>query len=184
MKNIQNRTKLFLDSEFTGLHQNTTFISLALVDQDNNYFYAEFNDYEKTHIDQWLETNVLDNLLFNEHKEFILKENNSINIKNDTENILFELNNWLLNYDSIEIWLDVLAYDWVLFCNLYGHALNIPSNIYYIPLDLSTLFYIKNIDPDTSREEFVGDVESIQKINKHNALHDAFVIKHCVQKLL
>jgi uncharacterized protein YprB with RNaseH-like and TPR domain len=34
-------TKLFLDTEFTGLHQNTTLISIGLIADTGDTFYAE-----------------------------------------------------------------------------------------------------------------------------------------------
>ena len=79
----------------------------------------------------------------------------------------------------IEVWSDCLSYDWVLFNQLFEN--NLPNNIYYIPFDICTLFKIKNIDPDISREEFT---ENKIKSKKHNALHDAFVIKECYDKLI
>lgn len=34
--------KLFFDTEFTGLTQNTSLISLTIVDENDRTFYAEF----------------------------------------------------------------------------------------------------------------------------------------------
>ena len=39
--------KVFFDTEFTGLHRNTTLISIGLVSEDGRTFYAEFNDYDR-----------------------------------------------------------------------------------------------------------------------------------------
>lgn len=172
-------TKIFLDSEFTGLHQKTTLISLALVDENGCSFYAEFTDYDESQIDHWLQEHVIDNLLFSENCLF--KNDNSISMRGNREEILFELKNWLLTYDRIEIWSDCLSYDWVLFCDLFGHAFNVPNNVYYIPFDICTLFKIKNIDPDISREWFI---ENNSQDHKHNALYDASVIKRCYEKLI
>lgn len=58
--------KIFLDSEFTGLVQNTSLISLGLIDENNNSFYAEFTDYNKNLIDKWLCKNVISNLCLSE----------------------------------------------------------------------------------------------------------------------
>ena len=60
-------TRIFLDTEFTGLHQHTTLISLALVSESGEEFYAEFNDYDRNQVDDWLEHNVIRHL---EMKEF------------------------------------------------------------------------------------------------------------------
>lgn len=50
-----------------------------------------------------------------------------------------------------------------------------------IPFDLCTLFKVKGIDPDVSREEFVGMTKGSQK---HNALWDAKVIRECYLKAI
>ena len=48
------KTKIFFDTEFTGLHQNTTLISIGLVSECGKTFYAEFNDYDFNQVDDWL----------------------------------------------------------------------------------------------------------------------------------
>ena len=68
----------------------------------------------------------------------------------------------------------------VLFNDIFGTAFDIPKNIYYIPFDLSTLLYVKGIDPDINREEFANMKDGSQK---HNALWDAKVIKRCFELL-
>jgi hypothetical protein len=77
------------------------------------------------------------------------------------------------------MWSDCLAYDWVLFCQLWRGAFNIPKVVYYIPFDLATVFRVTGNDPDVNREEFAG-IEGA----KHNALHDARVIKACYDRLV
>ncbi|WP_376716592.1 hypothetical protein [Vagococcus carniphilus] len=54
--------KVFFDTEFTGLHKDTTLISIGLIAENGNKFYAEFTDYDKTQIDDWLQENVINNL--------------------------------------------------------------------------------------------------------------------------
>ena len=101
--------------------------------------------------------------------------------KNNSGAIRFYLENWLLSFnENIEVWSDCLAYDWVLFCELFGGALKVPSFISYIPFDICTLMKLKGIDPDVNREEFAG----IEPEGKHNALVDSRVIKACYEKLM
>ena len=45
---------MFFDSEFTGLRQDTTLISIGLVAEDGSMFYAEFTDYDKNQVFDWL----------------------------------------------------------------------------------------------------------------------------------
>jgi hypothetical protein len=180
------KTKIFFDTEFTGLHQNTTLISIGLISECGKTFYAEFTDYDKNQIDNWLQENVINNLKFN-NKElqtqstipFLTEGFNYIGFGNK-ETIKNYLIEWLSQFKEVEIWSDCLSYDWVLFNEIFGHAFNIPKNIYYIPFDICTLFQVKRIDPDISREIFSEMTEGSQK---HNALWDAKVIKECYYKL-
>lgn len=174
-------TKVFLDTEFTGLHKNTTLISIGLVAEDGKTFYGEFADYDKSQIDSWLQENVINNTLFLKDKdnEDSCTKLNKYQHVGATNTIRADLKDWFTQYDSIEMWSDCLAYDWVLFNDLFGHAFNIPKNVYYIPFDICTLFKLKGIDPDINREEFAGMTGT-----KHNALHDAKVIKACYDKLI
>ena len=59
--------KIFFDTEFTGLHQNTTLISIGLISECGKTFYAEFTDYDKSQIDDWLQENVINNLILEPH---------------------------------------------------------------------------------------------------------------------
>ena len=60
-----DKTQVFLDIEFTGLHQNTTPISLGLVGMDDNSFYGEFEDYDKSQTNEWIDKNIIPYLLMN-----------------------------------------------------------------------------------------------------------------------
>ncbi len=156
--------KIFFDTEFTGLKKDTELLSIGLVTETWEEFYAELYDYRKWNIDSWVEENVLAHFTWENsvwHTE--LKE---------------QLSEWFDKFEDIEMWSDCLAYDWVLFNNIFGTAFDIPKNIYYIPFDICTLFKMKWIDPDINREEFSGI-----EWKKHNALHDARVIKWCYDKL-
>ena len=175
-----SKTKIFFDTEFTGLHQKTTLISIGLISECGKTFYAEFNDYDGSQIDEWLRTNVIDNLQYNGIYQKLDKTKESVSYKSTTENIKVMLTEWFEQFKEVEIWSDCLSYDWVLFNQIFGHALNIPKNVYYIPFDICTLFQVKGIDPDISREQFSEMTEASQK---HNALWDAKVIRECYRKL-
>lgn len=54
---------LFMDAEFTGLRKDTTLISLGIVAEDGKKFYAEFTDYDENQCNQWINDNVINNLL-------------------------------------------------------------------------------------------------------------------------
>jgi hypothetical protein len=160
-------TKLFFDTEFTGLHQNTTLVSIGIVAEDGRELYHHLSDYDYGQIDNWLRKNVLANL------------GSAPPIRTIQLREIIEF--FITPYERVELWGDCQSWDWVLFVNLWGHAFGVPEKIYYIPFDISTLMAAKGIDPDINREEFSGLVGNPQK---HNALWDAKVIKACYEKLV
>lgn len=193
--------KIFFDTEFTGLHQKTTLISIGLVSDCGKSFYAELTDYDKTQIDEWLQQNVIDNLIMWESDVAKLsisplpngcdaRDPDNIRMIGSIEYVKFRLTEWLTQFDSVEIWSDCLSYDWVLFNQIFGHAFKIPKNVYYIPFDICTMMKLKAVDPDINREEFItenyiGEFNPLNSIpgKKHNALYDAFIIKECYKIL-
>lgn len=178
-------TKMFLDTEFTGLHQKTTLISIGLVSENGKTFYAELNDYDRNQLDDWIRVNIIDNLQFKDqidngigHTDLISSQH--FTMCGDSFLVKEYLSEWLSQFEQIEIWSDCLSYDWVLFNNIFGHAFNIPKNVYYIPFDLSSLLKIYGYDPDLNRKEFSG----LKLETEHNALSDALIIKECYDKIM
>lgn len=171
--------KVFFDTEFTGLHQNTTLISIGMVAENGHEFYAELTDFDLSQVDEWLEKNVIANLVLPESIQSS-GGNIALDVRGNTEVVRLALIDWLSQFDDVEMWSDCLAYDWVLFCQLFGHAFKVPSNVYYIPFDICTVMKLKGVDPDISREELAGWTKGTAK---HNALWDAKVIKACYEKL-
>lgn len=187
--------KLFFDTEFTGLHKDTTLISIGIVADSGETFYCELVDYNKSQCDDWIMENVIANLkhaLPPEDEDYYYTCSNhynqsyderdgfSIDMQGTQEDLKRELTNWLAAFESVEMWSDCLAYDWVLFNHIFGHAFSIPENVYYIPFDICTMMRFKGLHPDISREEYSGLVEGGAN---HNALWDAIVIKECYKKL-
>jgi hypothetical protein len=171
--------KLFFDTEFTGLQKDTTLLSIGLISEDDRTFYAEFNDFNTEQVNEWIKENVIANLRFaNGYSWYPVLDLEHFEMKGGRHEVANALREWITQFRDVEIWSDCLAYDWVLFCDLFGGAMNIPNNIYYIPFDLSTYLKVFDKDPDVNREEFAG-IEG----KKHNALHDAKVIRACHNKL-
>ena len=133
-------TKVFFDSEFSGLHKNTTLISIGLVSECGKSFYGEFTDFDKTQIDEWLQINVIDNLLltdkitaahgswehwlsdegkYRDALDFSLanKDMSHFQCIGITDMVKNRLEKWLSQFEKIEMWSDCLSYDWVLFNN-------------------------------------------------------------------
>ena len=194
------RTKLFIDFEYTGLHQATTPISLGIISECGKTFYAEFTDYDRTQLNDWLEENIIPNtwVAINEpitSMGEVVGDSRwaDVHVFGSSDYIKPFLEKWLSQFEKIVIWSDCLAYDWVLFNQIWGHAFSIPKNIYYIAMDICTVFEMNDIDPDISREEYC-EIENFTeektkvlyndfKSVKHNALWDAFIIRECYKKL-
>ena len=184
--------KCFFDTEFTGLHKNTTLISIGIIDENGRSFYAEFTDYAHNQVDEWVQKNVIGNLILTDMTPNTIKFSEGMEtkyVKGCKKFIAKELDFWhqyiYPNYKTIqlEMWSDCLAYDWVLFNDIFGTAFDIPKNVYYIPFDICTLFKLKGIDPDINREEF-SQLTLTEEAVKHNALWDAKVIKACYERLM
>jgi hypothetical protein len=187
------KPRIYYDSEFTGLHRGSTLISIALVSETGNYFYAEFNDYAKDQVNDWIQKHVIDNLIYD--KDCLINNHPAINrdtslnqfnvqIRGSSDNIKKEVINWLkleasvLDTKQVQIYSDCYAYDWMLLVDLIaGNATEMPDYINYIPIDLSTVLWTNNIDPDISREEFSGISEN-DVTNFDISLPDVSASKH------
>lgn len=185
------RTKIFFDTEFTGLHHNTTLISIGLVAQSGETFYAELTDYDRSQVNDWIRENVIDKLKFNPGPDDPCIGSQFLNGKSikysseivgNTDALKRHLTSWLAQFGEVELWSDCLPYDWVLFNRIFGTAFDIPKNVYYIPYDICTMFWMLGVDSDVNREAFAGVTD--YKGEKHNALFDAQVIRACFNKMM
>ena len=174
--------KIFFDTEFTGLHKNTTLISIGLVAENGDKFYAELNDYDKSQVDGWLQKNVIDNLMYQ-------VGDTDYNTPywfywGDAKYIRERILAWLYKFEQIEWVSDVCHYDFVLLIDLlYGHALQMPygrhnAACHDINQDIAMHFGISEISAfDMSREKILENANIEISGKKHNALYDAEVIK-------
>ncbi len=177
---------LFFDLEFTGLHQATTLVSLGCIADNGISFYAEATDYDRSQVSPWIAENVIKNLQLHQYDNELPVIHYDINfsVLGSRRQIGKVFSDWVDQFDRVEMWGDCLAYDWVVFCELFpvineDTAERLPRNIFYIPFDICTLFKVKDIDPDISREEFSG-----LRLSKHNALDDAKIIQACYERLI
>lgn len=176
--------KIFLDTEFTGLHQHAKLLSVALVAEDDSGFYAEFNDVDYLSLNDWMQQNVVSELEFKSEERIFLEKGNSIRCKDDTENIAKHVLDWLSAFKSVEMWADVGHYDWVFFCELFGGTLHLPKNMSYMCMDLATLLRVKGYDTSISRITLLNKEEMPGNFHAHNALSDAKLGMAILKKLL
>ena len=183
--------KLFFDMEFTGLHKETTPISLGIVSEDGKTFYAEFTDYDESQCDDWITENVINKLKFElelgEHF-WEIEHDGNVEALCDRECVSYWLNKWLSQFDTIQFVSDVCHYDFVLLIDLLtngGTALDLPENIsavcHDLNMDIARHFHVSDREAfDMSREKIMNDLcgpEDIVTGDKHNSLYDAEVIR-------
>jgi hypothetical protein len=178
--------RLFMDSEFTGLHQFSTLISLAFSSESGVEFYAEFTDFDRAQCDDWLRENVLAHTRWLAEGVAEPLEQNEAGLSlclGDAGFVTARLVAWLARFPAIEVWADCPAWDWVLFCQLFGGALHLPRQISYLPRDLATLFQCRGWCADTPRAAFAGFAPDGTTGQPHNALWDARVLRACHARL-
>lgn len=194
---------VFFDTEFTGLQQNTNLISIGMIDENGRMFYGEFTDYDSDKITPWIEKNVLTNLFngdwdhFEKHFPFVQDQKNLTVSSGSSDFIKKDIEKWLLESKGsginrpIQLISDCYHYDMVLFCELFGGALLLPSYISSVCVDINQMMadYLKCTDRaafNYRRENFVTDHNPnfvIPDGLKHNSLWDAYVIKE-IYKIL
>lgn len=195
--------KIFFDTEFTGLHKDTTLISIGLIDKYGRTFYGEFSDYDESKCDNWIRENVIKHLKWSKEgpvEDFVNIYDNCWEAFGSKEYIKIVLTEWLSKYNNVELVSDCCHYDMVLFIDIFGDAWSIPDVVnpvcHDINQDIAKYFDISEREAfDLSREKIIEkvnidnqdtanhfDISKSQKIiniegDKHNALYDAKVIK-------
>lgn len=187
---------LFFDTEFTGLHKDTSLISIGIVSEDGNKFYAEFTDYDKLPVNDWIKNNVIDNLYLRRngaYEQRIEKENSpehyKMEVKGNKECVARWLTQWFSKFNSIQFVSDVCHYDFVLLIDIFGTAFDLPENVcascHDINQDIARHYGISEWEAfDKSREEIVMELCGYEvEGRKHNALYDAEVIKAVYEEI-
>lgn len=176
--------KIFFDTEFTGLVQNTKLISIGMIDENERAFYAEMDNLDIASIDPWIVNNVLEHTILYGTSTLgeILHRDDTFVTCGSYEELAKCINKWFEIYDTVELVSDVSHYDMVLFCELFGGALNLPKKIvpdcYNICQEIAKFYNCTMAEAfDKSREDFILDFYSLPDGLKHNALGDAKVIK-------
>lgn len=190
--------KIYFDTEFTGLKKDTTLVSIGLITEDGESFYAELTDFDESYKDEWFVNNVLNNLLLDEEKNakkkkktpeiFVYKTKEEYFIADKTvrgtKNVVsYELYRWLKDFVSIQLVSDVCHYDMVLFIDLFGGAFDMLPSITPACHDINQ--DIAEFCKITEREAFEKNREKLllengiqlPKGKKHNSMYDAKVIK-------
>lgn len=181
--------KIFFDTEFTGLHKDTTLISIGLVDYAGKRFYAELTDYDEGQCDDWVKENVLEHLILSGNEELkneLYGDEKATVVIGNRETVAEALREWLENHKlyGVQFVSDVCHYDMVLLIDLlWGSAVDMPDYITPFCIDVAqSMVHVTGMNEqeafDISREQFLTDRGiALPKGRKHNSLYDAELIK-------
>jgi hypothetical protein len=145
--------KYFLDTEFDETSERLFLISLALRAEDGRELYLISSEFSRADCNEWVQTHVLPKLITEttQHgKPCMLSEFPTL------------IESFIGNDYSPEFWGWISAYDWVLFCRLWGTLLNIPPTFPYNCFDCKQLVKMQGMDGIPAKEP-----------EAHNALVDA-----------
>ena len=97
---MDERKKVFFDTEFTGLHRDTTLISIGLIADTGETFYAELNDYDEVQVDDWVKENVIHKLLYapplkGKEEYLVWNKDNKVFMRGNKEEVRRYLSDWL-----------------------------------------------------------------------------------------
>lgn len=179
---------IYFDTEFESLQKDTNLISIGLVSEDGKEFYAEFKGINPKKQSTWIQENVLQHTVEygdTQVLDIVSDENNYY--VGTKEDIKYLLQDWLAQFDNIQLISDVCHYDMVLFIDIFGTAFDIPDNMcpccYDINMDIAKENGISLEDAFDINRETLIDTTRLPS-TKHNSMYDARVIKEIYTKLM
>lgn len=146
---------VYFDTEFTGLVPGTTLISIGMVAETGEHFYAEFTDYDESLCDDWVKEHVINYLWMPKNHPACIVDDKDLRkpgdemlkyVHGNSDHIASELEQWLVEipygrnddvaFEQIQLVSDVCHYDMTLLCNLFGGAMNLPARVNPVCYDL------------------------------------------------
>ena len=145
---------IFFDTEFTNLHVSSKLISIGLISEDGQEFYAEMTDtYLKSHCTDWVKDNVL-TLLDASEEQLMTRDEMAI-----------QLCAWIEGFGTpVMLACDSEAWDWRWIQKLYATSDKWPINLAQKPVILKF-----------NNEVFNAAVDGAftSGLRRHHALDDA-----------
>ena len=199
-RDITKPVRIFFNAEWVQFW-DSSLVALSFVSDCYGTFNAQFLDYEKNHITEWEQKNIIDTMVFtSEGKKYIrtnqtwIESNSetppySVDIADNKSVISRSLVKWFDQFGEIELWGDHVSQPWVLLKSLIdGHTIEhiMPGGIVQVPFDICTLFKMNGIDPLINRYEFVDHKlgkEFITTREDSTPYSSPSIIKDCYEKL-
>lgn len=140
--------RYWFDTEFIEDGKTIELISIGIISEDNREYYAISSDFEEYKSCKWVKENVL------VHLDDNIVRRTKLEIKQEV--IKF------IGSKKAEFWVYNGAYDWVVFCQLFGHIRDLPKNFPWYANDIKQFWYMLDRPKLPS-----------QLTLKHHALNDA-----------
>lgn len=173
--------KYFLDTEFIESSERKTIdlISIGIVAEDGRKYYAISTEFEASLASEWVKENVLSKLpprpgTFNptETSPRIVSESKAWKSRQQIREEIFKFTSQ--DVSPLEFWAGWAAYDWVVFCWIFGDMIDLPDGYPYNCNDIIQWMNQLRL----TREFLPPDPE-----NTHNALVDAQWVKEAYDAL-
>lgn len=173
MKKNNFNMKYFFDTEFSEYNNVIDFISIGIISEDGDTFYAESINIDEKTCNDWVKENVLSKLKFRNknvleiNKPVITKEKNKkhVELYGDNTKIKEEIIKFITKNPTFYAY--YADYDWVCFCKLFGSMINLPKDFPMFSIDIKQMMEERNLDGKW-KDKHCPDPK-----NEHNALSDA-----------
>lgn len=163
--------RYFLDTEFIEDGKTIDLISIAIVAEDGRELYMVNEDCDPTKADDWVLENVLVPMGWSPSlKKWLEPEALS---QSQKRHFLYryprqQIKQSILQFippstKGVEFWADYAAYDWVVFCQLFGKMIDLPDHFPMFCHDLQQAL----------KEFSAGGFRIPDNPNEHDALFDA-----------
>ncbi|MDJ0723726.1 MAG: 3'-5' exoribonuclease [Prochloraceae cyanobacterium] len=138
--------KIFIDTEFIEDGKTIDLISIGMINEDGEEYYAINLDCKFDRANDWVKENVFPPIGIKLEKEFnyikFPKEKTLLDYYKNKPVIAKEVELFLRGNNGdrdIEIWCDYGHYDYVVICQLYGKMINLPNIFPYYFNDIQSL---------------------------------------------
>ena len=160
----------YIDTEFIEAPCMIDLISLALVSEDGRELYMISSEFDESKASDWVKENVIAKL-GDQHRHTIAE------IKEAVLKFVGE--------KTPDFWGDYCAYDWVVFCWLFGTMMDLPSGWPMYCNDIRPWYDMIHQDhAELALKDFKDSVEAIGDFGNHNALYDAHEVKKLYEYLI
>ena len=144
--------KIFYDTEFIEDGKTIDLISIGMIREDGETYYAISSEFDESAANEWVKENVLSKL----EKDVERKSRKQI-----ADEILEFVG------EEPEFWAYFADYDWVVLCQLYGKMIDLPEGWPMFCMDLKQMLVTLG-DPKIKKQN---------ESQAHNALVDAKWVK-------